>query len=187
MARKSLMVWSISSMAEDTSTHTLLVRLKHGYGNVAEILYQRHAQEFYNYALRQGLIREDAEDAVEEIFDRVLTSISSYNEAICGGEKWMWSICRHKVTDKLRERKKQGVELSEAYPSSRDTNPETYFDQQERIQAVNQAWQKISEADRREIRRGRGRGPGRKEWHEAIKRLRPRRISRRSASEIFCQ
>jgi DNA-directed RNA polymerase specialized sigma24 family protein len=122
--------------------------------------------------LKQGLTCEEAEDAVEETFDRILTSITSNNEGICGGERWMWSICRRKVTDVFREKQKQALELFETYPSSEDTNPEIYFEKQERLQAVSSAWEKISEADREEIRRGRGRGPGRKAWHEAIQRLR---------------
>lgn len=100
------MAWSIALMAEDTSTHALLVRLKHYNDDVAETLYLRYVQRFYNFAKKQGLSHEDAEDAVEETFDRVLTCIFNYNEARGGGEKWMWSICRHNVTDKLRERKK---------------------------------------------------------------------------------
>jgi DNA-directed RNA polymerase specialized sigma24 family protein len=158
-------------MNKNLSTHELLVQLKHGDEGACEIVYARHASEFFRYALGKGLTPEEAEDVVEETFDRILTCISGYSEVICGGEKWMWSICRNKTTDKLREKKRQALDLLETYPSPEAANPETYLVKQEYFQALERAWNKISESDQQEICRGRGRGPGRKAWHKAIQRL----------------
>jgi RNA polymerase sigma factor (sigma-70 family) len=158
-------------MTEEISTHNLLVQLKHGNEHAFDLIYKRHARQFFHYALSQKLTPEEAEDAVEETFDRLLICISNYSEVICGGEHWLWSMCRHKVTDTLRRRKKQALQLLESYPSSEEANPEIYFEKQEDLQTLKRAWEKISEADRQAIRQGRGRGPGRKAYHEAMQRM----------------
>ncbi len=52
-----------------------------------------------------------------------------------------------------------------------NADPALWIEQHEHAQAIHRAWNGISEADRQEILRGRGRGPGRKEWHEAVGRF----------------
>jgi RNA polymerase sigma factor (sigma-70 family) len=154
-----------------TSAHDLLVRLKHGNVEAIDMLYPRYARAFYGYAKRKQLSHEEAEDIVGATFDRILTCIQSYNEVKCGGEKWMWIICRNLVTDVLRNKCKQTGEDFDIHHLSENADPEWILEQREYNRAISRAWNKISEEDRQEILKGRGRGPGRKAWWEAIQRF----------------
>ncbi len=51
-------------------------------------------------------------------------------------------------------------------------DPDDRLLDQERLRALQYGWVALSEEDRNELRRGRGRGPGRKAWHLAVVKLR---------------
>ncbi len=53
-----------------------------------------------------------------------------------------------------------------------DADPARCFGRKEYSQALACAWRRISETDREELQRGRGRGSGRKAWHEAAQKFR---------------
>ena len=148
--------------------HELLMRLKPGDEQAFEVLYMRHASAFHHFSVAKGLSPYEADDVVDETFERILTCISDYSEVICGGERWMWSICRNKVNDLLRAKKRQALQLLEGYASPEETNPATLVEQQEHIHVVNQALAKLSDADREQLQRGRGR----KAWHLAVEHFR---------------
>lgn len=157
-------------MIEDVSSHELLIQLKHGDDEAVPILYARYAKEFYQMARRQGLTHQDAEDVVHIVFYRTISHIASYDEAFGGGEKWMRIICKHAVADVFRQRPIE--QLPADCPASENIEPEKWVEKKEHLQKINIVWESISETDRQELRRGRGRGPGRKKWHEAIQRFR---------------
>jgi RNA polymerase sigma factor (sigma-70 family) len=157
-------------MAESISVHVLLTRLKCGHDEIIEILYPRYAKVFYVYAKNRGLTHEDAEDIVDETFLHILRSIGTYNEIDGHGEQWIWRICKNLVTDSLR--RKRIVRSFADDPPDEDADPERCFGRKECSQALSRAWQRISEADQEELQRGRGRGPGRKAWHEAAQKFR---------------
>lgn len=155
---------------EPVSIHALLVQLKQGHEEMLDVLYPRYAPVFYAYARNRGLSHETAEDIVQSTFWRALDRIASYDESYGNGERWLWSICKHQVIDILRCR--TTVEFSEEALLTGDIDPVAYVETQERRLAIKRAWDALAEADRIELRRGRGRGPGRKAWHEAAGRLR---------------
>ena len=158
-------------MAEQDSVHNLLSRLKQGRDEGINILYPHYRRIFYAYARRLTLTHEEAEDTVGETFWRILNCIESYDEINGGGERWMWRICRNVIVDMLRKRR--SVEpLVDYHLVYEDLDPEEYFEKNEIAQAFACAWERISETDRGELRRGRGRGTGRKKWHEAFQRFR---------------
>lgn len=157
-------------MIQSISIHSLLLKLKQGHEEALDVLYPRYARLFYAYARRRSLSHEDAEDIVQTTFWRMLDRISSYDEQSGGGERWLWSICRHLVIDALRQKSMEQLPEEEALVD--ESNPEHTVEKQESVLAFTQAWDALPEADRNELRRGRGRGPGRKAWHEAIGRLR---------------
>src|SRR5437773_5898511 len=111
-------------MDKDISVHQLLKELKFGIEHdciqtterAITVLYPRFANRFYSYARHQGLTAEDADDSVEDVFERILNSIGSYDEAKAGGEKWLWTICRNTVIDKQRK-PPQATWLSDDIPS----------------------------------------------------------------------
>ncbi|SRR6266571_720266 len=158
-------------MAEQDSVHNLLCRLKHGSDESIDILYPYYRRVFYAYARRLRLTHEEAEDAVGEMFWRILNCIGSYDEIEGGGERWMWRICRNVTVDILRKRRSR-EKLVDFHLVYEDIGPEEYFEKNEIAQAFACAWGRISQADQEELRRGRGRGIGRKKWHEAFQRLR---------------
>lgn len=160
----------MNTKAQEISTHDLLVQLKSNCVEALNTLYPRYAKKFYSYARRKQLSHEDAEDVVSATFDLLLTCIQSYNEVIKGGERWMWAICRNQTTEVLRARRKQVGELFDMYSSYID--PETFLEQKEHNQAIKRAWERLTQKDRQEILQGRGRGPGRKGWHEAMRHFR---------------
>lgn len=157
-------------MIQSISIHSLLLRLKQGHEEALDVLYPRYARLFYAYARHRSLSHEDAEDIVQTTFWRMLDCIGSYDEGNGGGERWLWSICRNLVIDALRQKSME--ELPEEEVLVDESNPEHSVEKQESLLAFTQAWDALPEVDRNEIRRGRGRGPGRKAWHEAIGRLR---------------
>jgi RNA polymerase sigma factor (sigma-70 family) len=165
-------------MDKDILVHQLLKELKFGIEQdcieatekAITILYPRFAKRFHSYARHQGLTAEDADDSVEDIFERILNGIGSYNEAKAGGEKWLWMICRNIVIDKQRKTL-QATELPDDIPSQ-EADPALIFEKEQHSQALERAWGYISEADRQELRQGKGRGPGRTAWHEAARRFR---------------
>lgn len=157
-------------MIEDISAHKLLILVKHGDDKAIDILYARYAKEFYQTARRRGLSHEDAEDIVQTVFYRTLSHIANYDEASGGGEWWMRIICKHAIADVFRQRPIE--QIPEDWPASENGDPERYIETRERLQQFEKAWEIISEDDRQELRRGRGRGPGRKAWYRVIQRLR---------------
>ena len=162
-------------MAENISVDILLTRLKYGNDEAIELLYPRYAKVFYTYAKNCGLTCEDAEDIVDETFLRVLKSIKAYDEVEGHGEPWMWRICRNLVADLLRRKRTASLLVNDLPVDdlpSEDADPARCFDRKEYSQALDRAWQRISETDREELQRGRGRGSGRKAWHEAAQRFR---------------
>src|SRR2546423_24957 len=90
------------SRTASANLHKLLAQLKHGDDEVLSILYPHYVREFYKHARREGLTHEDAEDAAQTTFVRILTCIGGYDEVNGGGERWMWTICNNLVTDLLR-------------------------------------------------------------------------------------
>lgn len=157
-------------MPEEISVHELLIQLKLGHDEAIEILYTRYAKAFYLYAKGRGLTHEDAEDAAHATFSRVLSNIESYREADGAGPGWLWRICKNVVTDFLRQRPTEAV--SEECLAPEEAEPEWRYERMELARAVDLAWECLSQEDREELRRGRGRGPGRKAWHEAVQHLR---------------
>lgn len=157
-------------MLKDIAVHDLLLRLKQGHDEVLDMLYPRYGRVFYAYARHRRLSHEDAEDVVQAVFWRVLDRIESYDETRASGEKWLWSICRNQVVDHLRRQRTSALPDEELLIEEFD--PDVQLVDQERLRALARGWDALSEGERAELRRGRGRGPGRKAWHAALNTLR---------------
>ncbi len=70
--------------------------------NAATVLFDRHADEIFRYAVRRiGSV--DAEDVLQEAFKRALVSASTYR-----GEgslrSWLYAITRHVLLERYRDR-----------------------------------------------------------------------------------
>src|SRR5450755_2275930 len=137
--------WQGKPLPNITSVHTLLIQLKYGDIEAIDILYPYYAREFYNYARRQGLKHEDAEDVKQMAFDRVLRGIEHYDEHKGSGDGWLRTICKRLVIDIVR--RKSTVELLDAYLASEDTEPEYYYEHSERFRTVNRALERLPKED----------------------------------------
>ncbi len=157
-------------MFKDISVHDLLWQLKQGHEEVLDILYPRYGRVFYTYARRHHFTHEDAEDIVQTTFWHLLDRIGSYDETQKSGEKWLWSICRNQVIDYLRRQKTSVLPDEELLVKEFD--PDAQLVGQERLRVLANGWVALAEYERAELRRGPGRGPGRKAWHAAVARLR---------------
>jgi DNA-directed RNA polymerase specialized sigma24 family protein len=159
-------------MTEDVSAHELLVRLKAEDMTAVDALYGRYDLVFYRYARSRGLTREEAEDALQTTFDRILTRIRTYDEdkgAQSGGGGWLWRVCHNAVVDVLRERDPVRPD-SEHGISGGDAGVESDLDL---TVCIATALEELAEEDRQELLfRDPGRGTGRREWHLAAARFR---------------
>jgi RNA polymerase sigma-70 factor (ECF subfamily) len=159
-------------MRETEDPSPLLYQLKRGDDQAIEVLFARYAEGLYWYAIRKyRLSPEDADDAVQNTFCAIIENIQMYDEHQGKGRGWMYTICKNVILDSLR-RKKPQLRLEDIERSSGDHSLDYGVMQQEWFAAVEQAWDQLSEGDRQELVRGRGRGPGRTAWHEAAQRFR---------------
>jgi RNA polymerase sigma factor (sigma-70 family) len=155
---------------ENSSVQELLILLKQRHIEALDVLYPMYGLAFYRYARHHHLTHEDAEDVVQTIFCRLLDRIESYDEGREGGERWLWRICHNQVIDCLRRQKSSQLPNAEMLVGEFD--PDAYLIDQEQVNAFARGWAALDESDRTELKRGRGRGLGRKAWHAAVVKLR---------------
>jgi DNA-directed RNA polymerase specialized sigma24 family protein len=155
------------------SAHDLLVRFKHGRLEAIEVLYVRYWGPFRAFGMKTGLTLEEAEDAAQEAFDRMIDRIDTYDER-GGGERWMWRICRNEVFQIIRARGPNGDG-----PKPPTSNPlwfEGWDLGPEFVRCLEQGFASLSPTDRVMIRnRGREGGTQGKEpeafrrWRDALR------------------
>lgn len=165
----------LAFMAKALDDTFLLTQLQDGNDQAIEILYSRYAEGLYGYAVRNyHLSPEDAADAVQTTFSSLIEKIHTYDEDRGAGRQWIYAIFYHTIIDTLRRKKLQAgqVGIQDIDLPSEPYSLEERLIQREWSEAVKRAWNQLSEGDQRELRRGRGRGPGRKVWHEAAQRFR---------------
>ncbi len=161
---------------ESPSDHELLLRLRDGDDSAIEDLYPRHANDLHAFAAR-FLGQENAEDALQMTFERVLRRIETYKDS-GGGRSWLWQIHRNVVYDVLRKRAREPLRAGPLDtggdrippPAMTATGPDDPDDAKYRCLEV--AFSRLAADDRREIDQGPGRGTGRNTWHAAVGRLR---------------
>lgn len=145
-----------------------------------EALYQRYAKRFFHYARNRQLTYQEAEEAVQETFIRIFKKSLQYDAERGSPDQWLWGIHRNTVTDILRRRQREAATLEgfeesgveNARPAEMPENdPDAVRDRERRERCLDEAWRNLSPQDQEELKRGRGRGPGRTRWHEAMERF----------------
>lgn len=159
-------------------THELLLKIQSGNVDAAAALFAEYADVLYWRARKKyTLSHEDAMDAVQTTFKRLLESIGSYDPERAGGSSWIWRIFSnaaidilrrkptHEITDDLLENVLRG--------QSEEPDPVEHAEEQELRKIARQAFGQLSEADQKEILRGRGKaGRKRASLREAEENLR---------------
>lgn len=90
-------------------TPSLVVRLREGHADAAELLDSLYRQRLVRFCLGYLGNREDAEDVVQDVFCRVLES-TKVPEPF---RPWIYEICRNRCIDRLRSegRRPDGEQL----------------------------------------------------------------------------
>jgi RNA polymerase sigma factor (sigma-70 family) len=147
-------------------THELLLKIQSGDVKAAAALYTEYAGVLYWRARKKYMLsHEDADDAVQQTFKQLLESIGSYNPERAGGPSWIWRIFSNAAIDIRRRKPTEDITddliANALFEDADDLNPSEYTEEQELRQIARQAFQQLSETDRKEILRGRGKA-GRK-------------------------
>jgi RNA polymerase sigma factor (sigma-70 family) len=165
---------------QENLVHELLIQLQQGNSHAAAVIAALLGHQLYSCARNKyQLSHEDADDAVQTTMKHLIEHIATYRSDRIGGARWIWTIFRNAVFDLKRTGKHPTADLTEelienALPDEDDlVNPETYTEYQEISHVLAHALSLLSEAERKELLRGRGRaGPKRKSLEKAEQHLR---------------
>jgi RNA polymerase sigma-70 factor, ECF subfamily len=90
--------------AEQTPDAELLVRVAARDRAAFEVVYHRYVRSVFGLAMRRLRDREQAEDAVQEMFAAVWRSAGSYDPARGAAAPWLYAIARNAIVDRVRSR-----------------------------------------------------------------------------------
>ena len=113
-------------------------------------LYEEHFDKIYRYVTIRIGDRMDAEDVSQQVFIKVLQSISSFKWRGIPFSAWLFRIAHNQVIDYLRKKKRATVPLDESLASSED-NPQLIAEQRLDIEQLVLAVQRLTEAQREVI------------------------------------
>lgn len=111
-----------ASTASDLDTH--LSRVAGGDRDAFEAVYRASASRLLGICLRVLRDREEAEDALQEVYVRVWRKAGQFDAARAGAATWLATIARNTAIDRLRARPQvqlAPVDLVEAMPDDADT------------------------------------------------------------------
>ncbi|MEX1186336.1 MAG: sigma-70 family RNA polymerase sigma factor [Gemmatimonadaceae bacterium] len=95
-----------SDQPRATDDLALVRRIAHGDPVALSALYDRHAQALHSHAFHLLGGVAEAEDAVEETFWRVWQRAGNYDPTLADVATWLLLICRQRVAERLRGRKR---------------------------------------------------------------------------------
>ncbi|MGH3009066.1 MAG: RNA polymerase sigma factor [Gaiellaceae bacterium] len=90
------------SLPDDLTDAELLARVGDRDRAAFEQLYDRYVRSIFGLALRRLRDRQDAEDAVQEVFTAVWRSAGSYRPERGPAGGWLYTVARNAVVDRLR-------------------------------------------------------------------------------------
>lgn len=130
-------------------TDPLILRCQTGDREAFAELVQRYQKRLYNFVFRTLQQREEAEDAVQEVFIRVFHAIRLYRPE-SNFTTWLFRIASNYCIDRFRRRKQSTVSLTVSSPEGEEStmdipdssnNPELLFDNSELHEELAQAIQ----------------------------------------------
>ena len=95
---------------EDAETARLVMRLQAGEEDLFERLYERYFDRVYAYLYVTLQDAHEAEDAVQEVFMRVLEALPRYERRDVPFRAWLFRIVRNSGINRLRKRRQLTVE-----------------------------------------------------------------------------
>lgn len=85
---------------------------------IAEILFRQFTGPFTNYGRKEGLTQEEAEDARQLTFTKIMKNLEDYWGS--SATAWMWDIHKNTIVDALRRR---GTVTRHTFPLELDDPP----------------------------------------------------------------
>jgi len=95
---------SAPTPAEEATDADLLVRVADRDREAFEILYHRYIRSIFGLAMRRLRDRQQAEDAVQEMFAAVWRSAGSYRPERGAAAPWLYAVARNAIVDRMRVR-----------------------------------------------------------------------------------
>jgi RNA polymerase sigma-70 factor (ECF subfamily) len=87
----------------ETTDEALIARFRRGDSAAFAALVRRHQRGLYNFALRQVRAADVAEDVVQDVFSRVVSSLGTFKEE-ARFSTWAYTIARNLCIDHIRKR-----------------------------------------------------------------------------------
>jgi|CXWL01.1.fsa_nt_gi RNA polymerase sigma-70 factor (ECF subfamily) len=101
----------------------LIEKFYEGDREALAVIFERHKEGVFNFALRMVNNRADAEDIISDTFGRVCDSRNKFVQK-AKFKTWLYTIARHACIDKIRSRRKWGSMWFE----KKDSNEQTQMD-----------------------------------------------------------
>ncbi len=113
-----------STASADDGLARALGRVAEGDRDAFEALYRSSAARLFGICVRVLHDREEAEDALQDVFVRVWRKAGQFDAGRAGAATWLATIARNTAIDRLRARptaQRASIELVEAMPDDGET------------------------------------------------------------------
>ncbi len=127
-----------------TTDEQLMTAVRLGNTGKLAVLFNRHHAGLFRYAMRMTGQREWSEDLVQEIFVRVLRYRETYRDGNLF-TTWVYRIARNAYIDQARKRRR---EVHTEEPVDLPVNPSNGLEQNQDLELLRQALDKLPEAQR---------------------------------------
>jgi RNA polymerase sigma-70 factor (ECF subfamily) len=115
-------------------------------------IYEEYFDKIYRYIVLRIGDKIEAEDMTQQVFLKVLKSISSFKWKGVPFSAWLFRIAHNQVVDYLRKKtKRTTVPLNEAIVSSSDLNPQLAIEKKLNIEQLILATKHLTQAQREVI------------------------------------
>ncbi len=112
-------------------------------------LYDSYFPRLYSYVSYRTNSREDAEDLVAQVFEKVLTKFSTFDPRRGNLDTWIFSIARNALANRFRDRSRHPQQLlTENLEQDSEDSPAHFLLKQEELQRLRQYLGRLNERER---------------------------------------
>ena len=125
----------------------LMYQLSRGNLRYAGDLFERYNVKLYNFFLYQGISEMISEDLVQSVFERLLRYRKSYQKEM-SFRSWIYQIARNVKADHFKKSKLKISDFKEVDDLNIKDDFKESFEKEQRLQALEQALERISPENR---------------------------------------